>query len=95
MSNGGSMLRFAGFEEFTAFEREALAAPDDGVPGEACDPDSHGNDVAQRQKPETGQDLVVCKDLCAYCHGQCKAEEETEAEEPEADGADATGNDVE
>src|ERR1035438_2684350 len=74
---------------------ETLAAPDDGVAGEAEGPDANGDQIAKWQEPEIEENLVIGEDLDADCHGEREAQKETQGQEPEAKGAEAAGYDVE
>jgi len=81
--------------ESSALEKEALTAPDDGVPGKARYPDSHGDKVAQGQEPQIGQNLAVAEHLGADGHRQCQAQTEAHPEEPKAQGTKTAGQHVE
>ncbi len=70
-------------------DRETFAAPDDGVASKACDPESCGDEVAQRQQPEVRQHLVVAQNFGADGHGQRESQKETQSEKPKADRAQA------
>src|SRR5580698_11430588 len=75
---------------------EAFSAPDDGVSGEAPEPEGEAEEVAQGEEPEVAENLAVAQDPDADC--QCnrdsgKQDDAEEGEAPEVESAGDAGHD--
>ena len=75
--------------------RKNFPAPDDGVAGEACDPERCCDEVAERQQPQVREHLVVRENLSADGHRERKTQEETQGENPETERAESARDNVE